>query len=1623
MVCNTIYTAKPQSVVGPYTHNSVLVNSAVLQFTHDDVSSYFGISDAIDVIAFERYLLINRVYRRSQLSLFFDILGNVINSSQLSAFVAQGGAMSAPADVVRSLTSGLTVNHNIAGITPEQVKEFTDKLSDMSCKVESPYSADQVRDFIDSATKIEVDHKISLFDGLFDFLYWNKPIDFVDSVKYLSLALAIGAIGHACNFKEQALFIGRVLEAYWLAKGLKSVVNGLVNDSAYYLGKFVAMFGENCIVSTIIDYFSGTITPFVAQAGSGVDSVTKLVGGFMFAYFASSMDIETMTIDSFLNMIPSYEKKHKSVTYCLSNLLDYVKTVLSFLIGRTGISCIDNFIHGDPRLADLKKRVNDLCTDSLFGLDPTRNIMAIEELDADAAAIEIEFTKTNSQLLPFVAKIRQSLSTFLASKAAAMNYNVEPPVSVILMGGSGIGKTVLRHNLARSCAILGSSVDMLNTTIANPNSRIATLDADKKYGGDLYDSSKIVITMDELQTTAVNTAQPPPGFALMFGLASGTPVTIDGVGVEAKNKIVNVKFFIAASNAIGGFARNWAKQSYFPDAALRRLRAGAVFVTVKPEYCTQESSHYGIDNWHKRELDKTKVEYTDDGESFDHLLFAYGDPVSMEPDSEWFNYDTLLLHISDKYRRRQDAIRYRGNSAFKDAVKFAQKFRPEANVEVNQADVLRAQGVDESVINDMVAEDALDEGYLGAFTRMSNKFKRSAVSIFDNFKNVIYGHRHLVMASIGAVTIAAGVYTFMSKLLPTAQSSSSSLYRKVIRLSKSIETPSTTNPEIEAMFGQAGISANIVPFAASLENRNVGAITTTMILDNGSVKVHNCGFVLAVGGGCFVTASHVLGAIHATLKSGGSASITFKGSPHPSGTFSKAITLWDLERDGNPICYHGVEGDGDADIACFKLDVAPFRSIEDNFIYERELTSASDFAGVFLAPRDGAMTVVSTRVTLGGVKTYELADGSSMSNIRTLTYPIPTVHGDCGSVIVVETRKGPQTIVRIAGMHVAGGRGIGISVPLTRETIIKMKACLLANDPVVSNDIISQGPLFYPKTTKFELGLRLPQTINSNVMVVSEMSAIGDAMSEYLHERTGEPVVKYGVRTADRYFGHKAVSSRQNDIPAVNRLRLKYASSILATQICSILKNNPTLGDRGVCTLAESVQFDTNKSASIGARGTFGKELFGHKSGLLKTDFIGFGGGDPESAPYWPNLVADVDRLETEFSAGIINPQNPCLWNSTFPKTEVGPLKNGVPKEARTIYNPDIAFNCLVSKYYGRVAESLCATGICIDMMNPYTDGKSFCLNLARNCVVKSVSELMGLDADYSGWDKNLLCLFMMEALELVCRFITGLSEHDRRILVGLNSVLIYPYILVNVDESSLSEDERMNFPWIGVARVVSGQTSGNRLTSLINSIANKLLSYYIMSCISDDGVWASHMDPLTYPTFKFYDHFVCHVHGDDIVIVGSLADFTRFNLCYTKFAFVAQQMKFVPQPASKNGKIVELKTLLWDKESDPNGDACVIFLKRRFVKDGKEVICPLDINSLIRQLYFETSSFNKLSDLDKESRWAQFFVELSLHGREIFEKFAPSISQALLEQGIKPVMADSFDLAYLSRLSISPYV
>jgi hypothetical protein len=586
-----------------------------------------------------------------------------------------------------------------------------------------------------------------------------------------------------------------------------------------------------------------------------------------------------------------------------------------------------------------------------------------------------------------------------------------------------------------------------------------------------------------------------------------------------------------------------------------------------------------------------------------------------------------------------------------------------------------------------------------------------------------------------------------------------------------------------------------------------------------------------------------------------------------------------------------------------------------------------------------------------------------------------TEYGDCGSPVVI---MAPTLVGKWCGIHSRGTDNISIAAPLTQEYVKAMlddsnfEASQIQSRP---HEYLEYEAVKYqctdtklnvvakPKlkihvptsTTKYLSGLNLP--LDTEPTIKSKK----DPRNVFRKDLLKEGIARYGQKLLK-------TDIREEVIHAAHCIGEYLATKMDAQGMTThILTNTESINGAPNCIYPASKSIDRNGSVGY----PYVQLCPGRNS---KQDFL----YQNEKSLLWyfrddihsKHIQSDVNLLIDDGYKGI---SHDIPWVA-YPKDEPAKLKKIYDidnQKTRVFFAGPMSYQLAYRRAFGAAlwritelhSEIPCRVGISPTSLEWQ--------ELAFSHLSQSN---YGFDSDMENWDGTVPIEFL-EAVPIIYNIIykrtdPNWSPDDDLLRTTLHKAVEGALVIVYDKVYKLDQAMASGFP--GTA------------------IENSLINWMLFFCS-----WKRIMLEKN-PQYASFRHFMKHVclsvYGDDNVcsVVEPLAEHFHFNT----FKEMAAQFGFKVTDAAKTGKDVPNQVPFEQ----------LTFLKRSFKKDGWFYVPALDLTSLRKTLCW----INSHPAYEYTGRWKRnnyplvfaeslrnLFLEICLHGPEVYEQFADEIKQA----------------------------
>jgi hypothetical protein len=573
--------------------------------------------------------------------------------------------------------------------------------------------------------------------------------------------------------------------------------------------------------------------------------------------------------------------------------------------------------------------------------------------------------------------------------------------------------------------------------------------------------------------------------------------------------------------------------------------------------------------------------------------------------------------------------------------------------------------------------------------------------------------------------------------------------------------------------------------------------------------------------------------------------------------------------------------------------------------------------------------------------------GVSDYTYRVMQYPMQSIPGYCGSVVISNTARFSGNIL---GIHMAGyncsDRSFG--------QIITFEMIEGISDELSKHVSFTQRPMCNSKTlldNQFNKIGNIPHCLRSNSSSKIRPSLFHNKIfttqkkPAFLGMYQGEHVVNKAMK---KYMEPSISVSSDKEAVFYGCLMNKFAAP---RKIRRLTHNESISGVDG----SEYI-VGINRASSAGY--PFNKFTNGRRG---KTAFL----GENDTWIYdHPMLINHIDDYTTK-AQNNIRPE--CYFVSTA-KDELRPIEKVDAGKTRAFAAAPLHYVVLFRQYnldyFATIMENKVFNSSLIGI-NPYSADWDV---LAHQLISKAhPTSKQFIATDFTNWDGTL----------------------NRNLLWIIYNVIEKQYGRNDPVSRALWQDIVTSQQVFGnvVIQVARGQPSGNPGTAIINTMYNYGITYI---CLFDMLLDIGSDDALSC-LVDLHTHFYVAIYGDDSVIavdeqLVNLLDITKWSSYMLKYGHYCT-------PETKDGGEIEFRTL-----------SEVSIIKRKFVhdKDLKIWLAPLDLCSILEPLNWdrcEQEYGTKSMQMQTNARLA--IRELSMHEPHIFEEYRDKIIDQCQEHQI----------------------
>lgn len=592
-----------------------------------------------------------------------------------------------------------------------------------------------------------------------------------------------------------------------------------------------------------------------------------------------------------------------------------------------------------------------------------------------------------------------------------------------------------------------------------------------------------------------------------------------------------------------------------------------------------------------------------------------------------------------------------------------------------------------------------------------------------------------------------------------------------------------------------------------------------------------------------------------------------------------------------------------------------------------------------------------------------------------IQYDIPTRMGDCGSPFVVFDKSNEA---KIASIHVAGiGNMSGIGAVVDRESIeAGIRMCCAYHDVLQDvaemaaaeevKPLVQSGYVVADDGNTYEaIAKKIPQA-NKTKIVPSPINGLVEGATPKkkpaMLRKTGpiDPM-------ANAMWGYGLSNVR----PRLDFLRcatMDYCNELFNTNyVITPEMRRPLTNNESVEGIPGEDFIDAvNRETSPGFPMKHLLKKGSKKSAFGNEEFI----FDSEDAQLVFKMMRDMEDQ-------ILKGFRPYVLNHHFLKDELRPIAKADTGATRLISSCDFIFGLLVRKYTLMFSAFVMRTRINNGVAcgtNPFS-GDWNLLAIRHGANRPNYRVIAG---DFSRYDKSLAPNDIWILKDVMMNFYKDYHSPSARIRNAL------------IDEIAQSRHlvDNLVYSWMG------GNTSGNPLTTVINSISGCVLDRYAILINYPEPIrdYAKAESILT----NMRDYVKITRYGDDSLI--SVQTIGPYD-------FITQQ--FMTEAFERIGMVYTDESKGTMETSDDRTLSQCTFLKRGFTQshyaNKKRWMAPLSLESILESIQW--SKDHDLGWVFWKGNVDHMLVELSAHPRPIFDLWSKRIEMACLVSDVAHVV------------------
>lgn len=1369
------------------------------------------------------------------------------------------------------------------------------------------------------------------------------------------------------SFKT-TIFIGIIIYFAWLVQRPSRLASfpmaALSIVLVFYLGSEIGP----SLLEWCKGFFLQDEDEIVPQMGAA--TLVPLITTFIYGQ-CGYRSYEKGCINDFIKTIAMVPKQADGVKYLVEFVLTTMQSCANYFTDKLGMDPLVFKQSMVPELDDIYARVQKIIIQLRAGADynyDTAQVVFDIERDLNSCIGSIPRTRDyevyRRQAQEIHSKVKE-LVVKMERNNVVGNGPRREPLGIMLGGPTGVGKstTTVPYILATMASILPKTE--LPKFIKNHNDLIWNYIPENPFH-DAYHGQPATV-VDEVGSQREAVGCPDAGTLGLMRMINTANFPLHMAHLDDKGNCNFRSELVIATTNRQEFDN---KSMWFPEAFSRRFLI-SLLVVPKEEYCKEGTVTSNL--WDRR-LDTDKLPYAEKGivdnvNEFYPYSFLHGERRVTGPP---MTFDELVEKTVSIYMNKKN----KGDKVLEYHAAIKEKYlamRPDA-----QGATFSSNPYDKSGLTmDPEADDSDDDiffddeqdmrSYLSSAPWPQRLFHKVAPHIsassssshvekllkdkfVDSLELVCIGLNKLVSIHkkhpyLSALIVAVPAMLLGWKLIYPMIFAQSGENRKMgtkgkrPRVSKPLSVARVSE---DGLLSQANINQNSLDIASKISRGSTYVVTW---------HGKKFGYLTFLKGRVGIMPEHFLYAIESSIEDNGFSPtdpVEFRrAGALESGFSARFCDIEFLDDDTTR---------DDTTFVRFKSECHIHPDITKYIPKEGTIKLDARFDCALLRPCDGAYSLVTSDAWVVGATVY-----SDYSFDNGFSYNIPTQVGDCGAILFGLSHSG---IPYITGMHVSGNGKVGYSTSIRKETVDhvlrvwKDRVTVPFDESPEPIAQVGEGFLsthVVPKLRSPEKSKIIKSPLHGKWR--PSICAIGKLRSFKLDGQIIDPMTK----AREKY----------------NKPRPAYNLPLLDMCADTVVQDVIYASDSGRPWEARLLTYE---EAIIGVDGV------DYIDSIKRNTSPGFPFINMVKAPgktHW--FGADVDfKLDSkealELKANVMNQLAEIRRGkrlgyvfADFLKDQRLEAAKAEVGKARLVSCSPIDFLILCRMYFGDLVRWIMSNRI----RNGYAIGvNNFSMewtSLANHLV--SVGHDNIICGDYSAYDGSLSPSLMYTFEKLADAFYGDCDPMDTVVRSVLFECIVNSRHVFSTD----SPHESIVYEWFG------GNPSGNFLTTILNTHCNLvLIRYSLVSCrLAYEG--RMHLDAFDYSMCEMV-RFVQNesrtiAFGDDNGI--SVSDALKVYVTPTALTKAMADVGFKYTNETKSGDNVEFRTL----------DQCT-FLKRGFFWHDKmkRYLSPLDINVILEMPYWTrlgVPADHLVSVVDDA------IMELSAHGPEVYNKWAPAICQA----------------------------